>query len=389
MPESSRIKILAVTPYFPVSATSYKGNSALHTLRWLKRSAEVEVICPITRYPKWLAPNAYHDVPDLTYQHPEFPTTYFEYPALPVLTRPINGFVCAHYLLPYVRAAKADVILNYWLYPEGFSAVRAGHKLGIPVVVGAIGSDVRTRTDRWTIHFVRETMKQADAVITVSEDLRQLAIGMGAPPEKTTSILNGCDTSVFFPGDRDEARCAVGFEGDGELILYAGNLIASKGLGELMDAFLGLLATRPQARLAIIGQGEYGETIKSRAALAGAQDRVLLLGRRKADGVAVWMRAADVFCLPSYSEGCPNVVVEALSTGLPVVATRVGGIPELVDARVGILIPPRDAAALAEALDTALGRAWDRNQIASACRRSWEEVADKTFAVCRGVLRHG
>ena len=387
--EVSRIKIAAVTPYFPTSSTSYKGNSALHTLRWLKRRADVEVICPITAYPKWLAPDAYKDVPDLTYKHPEFKTTYFQYPAIPVVTRPINGFVCAHYLLPYVRAAKPDVILNYWLYPEGYSAVRVGRTLGIPVVVGAIGSDIRTRTDRWTIHFVREAMKNAAAVVTVSEELRQRAIGMGVPSEKITSIRNGCDTSVFFPGDRDEARREVGFAGDAELILYAGNLIESKGLGELMEAFVGVLASRPRAVLAIAGQGEFGEVLTSRAAAAGARDRVLMLGRQKAEGVASWMRASDVFCLPSYSEGCPNVVVEALSCGRPVVATSVGGVPELVDERGGILVAPRGAAQVREALDAALGRQWDRDRIAAACRRSWEEVADKTFAVCRSVLHHG
>jgi len=382
------MKILAVTPYFPVSSTSYKGNSALHTLRWLKRRAEVDVICPVTRYPRWLAPNAYRDLPDLAYKHPEFPTVYFGYPAIPVISRPVNGFICAHYLLPYVRSAGADVILNYWLYPEGYAAVRVGRKLGIPVVAGAIGSDLRTRTDRWTIHFVRETLRRADAVITVSEDLRQLAMAMGAAPGKTTGILNGCDTSVFFPGDRDTARREAGFEGDAELILYAGNLIPSKGLGELIDAFTGIAAARPRAVLAIIGQGEYGDVLKTRAATAGLEERVLLLGRRKAEDVASWMRAADVFCLPSYSEGCPNVVVEALACGRPVVATHVGGIPELIDERVGILVPPRDAAALGEALESALTRVWDRDRIAAA-RRSWEEVADKTFEVCRSVLRHG
>jgi teichuronic acid biosynthesis glycosyltransferase TuaC len=388
MATSSRIRIAAVTPYFPVSATSYKGNSAVHTLRWLQRRAEVEVICPVTAYPRWLTPDAYQDVPDLAYKHPEFRTTYFEYPAIPVLTRPVNGFVCAHYLMPYVRAARPDVILNYWLYPEGYSAVRVGRKLGIPVVAGAIGSDIRARTDRWSIHFVRQTMRQAAAVITVSQELRQSAIAMGIPPEKITAIQNGCDTSVFHPGDRDEARREAGFEPRGELILYAGNLLASKGLGELMEAFIEIAASRPGLVLAIVGQGEYGEVLKSRAAAAGVEDRVLMLGRRKADGVASWMRAADVFCLPSYSEGCPNVVVEALACGRPVVATRVGGTPELVDERSGILVPPRDAAQLRKALEEALGRRWDREQIAREHRRGWELVADKTFEVCRGVIDH-
>src|ERR1700676_3313018 len=146
-----RIRIAAVTPYFPVSGTSHKGHSAFHTLRFLKRHADIEVICPIAKYPRWLAPDAYKDPPDLTYQPPELKTTYFQYPALPLVTRPINGFTCAHYLLPYVRAVKPDLILNYWLYPEGYSAVRVGRTLGIPVIVGAIGSDIRRLNDPFTV----------------------------------------------------------------------------------------------------------------------------------------------------------------------------------------------------------------------------------------------
>ena len=99
------------------------------------------------------------------------------------------------------------------------------------------------------------------------------------------------------------------------------------------------------------------------------------------------MRAADVFCLPSYSEGCPNVVVEALACGRPVVATKVGGIPELVRDGCGILIAPRDAAELRGALDQALSARWDREEIARTSARSWASVAAETMAVCRSVCK--
>jgi len=382
------MRIAVVTPYFPVSATSHKGHSAFHTLRFLKHRAEIQVICPITAYPKWLTPDPTKDPPDLSYKPSELSTTYFQYPAIPFITRPLNGLTCAHFLLPYVRSARPDIILNYWLYPEGYSAVRVGRTLGVPVIVGAIGSDIRRRNDPFTRHFVRKTMLDAARVITVSEELRQRAIAMGVPGIKIHTILNGSDGSIFHPGDRGEARRKAGCEGTDELILYAGNVIESKGMGELIAAFIELAATRPRARLAIIGNGAYADIVTSRAGAAGVRDRVLMPGRRKSAEVAEWMRAADIFCLPSYSEGCPNVLVEALACGRPIVATNVGGIPELVDGRSGILVPPRDAAKLREALDAALSRAWDSEGIAATYRRGWEEVADKTYEVCRGVLGH-
>jgi glycosyltransferase involved in cell wall biosynthesis len=280
---------------------------------------------------------------------------------------------------------RPDLILNYWLYPDGYAAVRVARELGVPVIVGAIGSDIRTRNDPFTLRRVRETMIGADAVITVSEELRQQAIAQGVPAEKITAILNGCDTNIFYPGDRGNARKQVGVDAVDELIVYAGNLLATKGLGELMEAFVVLAKSRPKARLALVGQGPYRDALGKRIAMAGLETRVVLPGRCDAAGIAQWMRAADVFCLPSYSEGCPNVVVEALACGRPIVATNVGGIPELVKEASGFLIPPHDAAALRGALDKALARAWDGAEIARTSTRSWEAVANETLAVCRRV----
>ena len=174
------MRITVVTPYFPTSARSYGGRSAYETLRLLKRWADIQVVCPLTAYPnlKWLTPRNY-DPPDLTYQPRDLTTTYFRYPAIPVVTRPVNGLICEEYLLPYVRDSRPDLILNYWLYPEGYSAVRVGRTLGVPVIVGAIGSDIRRLGDAYIRHLVRKTLAEAAGVITVSEELRQRAIAMG------------------------------------------------------------------------------------------------------------------------------------------------------------------------------------------------------------------
>ena len=380
------MRITVVTSYFPTSARPYGGNSAFQTLLRMKPYASIEVVSPQEHYPDipFLRPSRYEPA-DLNWQPPEFPTTYVSYPAIPILTRPFNGAVCAKILLPHVRMTRPDLILNYWLYPDGYAAVRIGRELGVPVIVGAIGSDLRRRNDPITVRRVQQTMLDADAVITVSEELRQQAIAQGVSADKVTAILNGCDTSVFQPGDRAAARAQVACDASDELIVYAGNLLVTKGLGELMDAFVELAKSRPRLRLAVVGQGPYKETLASRAAAAGMENRVTLPGRCDAAGIARWMRAADVFCLPSYSEGCPNVVVEALACGRPIVATTVGGIPELVKEASGLLVPPRDSAALWGALDQALSTSWDSAEIARTSTRSWETVAAETLAVCRRV----
>jgi len=110
-----------------------------------------------------------------------------------------------------------------------------------------------------------------------------------------------------------------------------------------------------------------------------------LRGNVAPERVADWMRVADVLVLPSYSEGYPNVLVEALACGCPIVATHVGGIAEIVAFDTGILIPPRDSEALAKAVISALSRAWDRKAF-EKWNRSWDTVADETLQACGTAL---
>jgi teichuronic acid biosynthesis glycosyltransferase TuaC len=111
----------------------------------------------------------------------------------------------------------------------------------------------------------------------------------------------------------------------------------------------------------------------------GLMGRVSLLGRRDPADVARWLCASDLLCLPSHSEGCPNVVIEALCCGRPVVASAVGGIPEVVDRTCGILVPPKQPDALAAALEECLATNWNERQIAERYERTWDDVAQDTL----------
>lgn len=380
---SKRLKITVVTSYFPISEATYRGHSAFHTLLYLKDMADVNVICPLAAYPHFGGARLRfsHDR-DYTHHPKQFPTTYVGYPAIPGLTRPINGWVCERILLPLLRASQPDVVLNYWLYPDGFGAVQAGRKLGVPVIVGSIGSDLRCIADPVTRHFVRRTLAESAGVITVSEELRQQALAFGIDPGKVTAILNGCDTSIFFNGDRAEARASLGVPAQEEIVLFVGSMLESKGLPELIAAFAAMAATRPGVRLVMIGEGPYAAIAERDTVRLRLQGRISVLGAKSSVDVGRWMRACDIFCLPSRSEGCPNVVVEALCSGRPVVASDIGGIPELVDASCGILTPPGDSGRLRTALETALTQRWDTDAIAARLKRGWQDVAADTYAVC-------
>src|ERR1700676_336577 len=194
-----KLKVTIVTPIFPIPAQPYRGHSEYQILLALSKHADVNVVCPFPRYPAWFRPKFDHRKPDLSYSPPGVSTRYFEYPALPGLTRSINGLVCAKYLEKYFRESKPDVACNFWLYPEGYATVQVARKFGIPSIVCSIGSDLNCIPDPVSRWLTREAMNQATFVMTKGEYLRQRAIGMGINARKVWNVLNGCDPSVFYP----------------------------------------------------------------------------------------------------------------------------------------------------------------------------------------------
>jgi teichuronic acid biosynthesis glycosyltransferase TuaC len=382
-----RLKVTVVTPIFPIPAQPYRGHAEYEIVLALSKRADVNVICPFPRYPKWFRPNYDHRSPDLSFSPPGVKARYFEYPALPGVTRSINGMICARYLEPYIRECSPDIACNFWLYPAGYATVAVARKLGIPAVVGSIGSDLNRFVDPASRWLTRLAMKRATFVVTKSEHLRQRAIQMGISPSKVRTIRNGCNPIIFHLGDRSAARAQLSVDEKTELVLFVGRLDTAKGIEELLEAFASLASRRPNLRLAFVGDGPGGTHLRNKAKLLALEDRITLNGPSSSHDVARWLAAANVLALPSYNEGYPNVIIEALSCGRPVIATNVGGILELVNENSGILISPRDSRALASAIDNAMDRKWDEHSIAEQFRRGWDEAADELLRVCELALQ--
>lgn len=356
------------------------------TLRELSALATVRVLSPVAIYPRWAQPRSYvFRAPDTEAVAPGCDVRFVTYPALPGLSRPFNGSACARALAAPVAAFGPDVILSYWLYPDAYGAMVAAKRAGVPLVAGARGSDIRVRDtiSRW---LTRRVVRHADRLLCVSRDLGRLAVTeYGAREDRVHVIPNGCDASIFHPADRAEARAALGIDASAELVVYVGRLVPEKGLRELLSATGQLRATRPNLELAIVGDGPMRDEL--RAAQASSAFRLHLPGAAAPGDVARWMVASDVVTLPSYSEGHPNVLVEALACGRPVVSTPVGGIPEVVDDTCGVLVPPRDAPRLAGGLDEALTKTWNSAALAARFSRDWTRVAAETLEVCAASRR--
>jgi len=386
--KTRQLRIAVVTPVFPTSAEPYRGNYNYSIVRSLQRHAEIEVSVPVAVAPQWrlLRPRStrYNTV-DVTYSPGDVNVKYLPYRSIPVLTRPINGLTVAARLKERVGRFRPDVILSYWIYPEGYGALRVAGALGVPLVLGALGSDIKLLSDPITNHLVIHTLTRASMVITVSEDMRQVALANGAMAQRVRTIVNGCDVKTFYPQDRDAARQRLGLPRDIELVVFVGWLSPTKGVRELMDAVLLARAKRPRLTLACIGDGGLAEEIRAAEVATGGAIR--LIGRKMGPQIAEWLAAANCLSLPSHSEGYPNVVVEALACGRPVVATRVGGIPEIVRSHSGILVAPENPRELAAGLLEALDRRWDPARIAAEQSRSWDDVADETYEVCEAAVR--
>jgi len=384
------IRIAVVSPFFPNSAEPYGGSPIYQTVLALQRVADVEVFCPRITYPQWrvLQPRRWHyRREDSEYAPPGVRVQYIRYPALPVVSRFLNNWICARWLKPYLQKAAPDVILAYCLYPEGYVTQLTGEQLGIPVVLGARGSDLLQIPSAGVRDKIADALRRASFVLLVSEDMRQHALKLGARPEFARTVNNGCDSSVFRLGDRGEARSALEIRPDAEVILFVGRLTPIKGVRELLEALARIVPDHPRLELACIGDDWMDGELQQRAARPDLAGHVRFLGILKPPEVASWLAASNLLCLPSYSEGCPNVVIESLSCGRPVVATQVGGTPELVDPTCSILVPPRNVEALAGALVKALQQPWDAAAIAARFGRSWNEVAAETLEVCSSVVK--
>lgn len=280
--------------------------------------------------------------------------------------------------LPWLKAARPSCLLVCFAYPDAVAGVALSRALGVPLLIKAHGSDLNVHAAH-PLHAaqLRWAARHASAVICVSEALERRARELGVPADKLVVVHNGVDLARFAPMPKRDARIATGLPEDRRLILFVGNVIKTKGVHELWHAFARLAAQDIELELVVVGDGPELAWLQRQAKSAVLAHRTRLVGRVAHDELGAWFNAADVVCLPSYREGIPNVLLEATACGVPIVATRVGGIPELVTQATGELVEAGDAAALEAGLRSALGRTWDRAAIAGhAARFAWESNID-------------
>jgi teichuronic acid biosynthesis glycosyltransferase TuaC len=279
-------------------------------------------------------------------------------------------------------------------YPEGVVAALLARSFRCPFTVTLRGSEPVFAGYRYRRRVIQWALRRADAVIAVSEPLRDFAISLGVDPSRVHTIPNGIDRNLFFPRDRSACRTKFGIASSDQVIACAGELIEAKGHHLVVRAVDTLVREGRNIQLFIAGGISRGgapfeKQIRRIIADLGLESRVRLLGWTPSDTLAELMSAADVFCLASFTEGWPNVVNEALACGAPVVASNVGAVPDMIPAPdYGSIVPPKNQLALTGTLRGALSRSWDRPAIASwGQSRPWDQVASEVISAFIGVHR--
>jgi glycosyltransferase involved in cell wall biosynthesis len=389
------MRVLAITKIFPNAAEPLSAPFNRQQFAALRAHCDVEVMATIPWFPgagllaRWSSAGRLVTVPareciaGLDVRHPR---TLFLPRIGHVAWGPLYAASIAPAMVRYRR--RIDVVLGSWAYPDGFAAVIAARMLGVPAVVKLHGSDINVITKLpGARRLAAWALPHAARVVAVSRPLADEVIALGVARERVAIVMNGVDRELFRPRDRAAARAELGLPA-GPLVLYVGNLKPEKGVLDLLAAWQLVSRRSPAARLALAGGGPLRGQLDARAADLPS---IHVVGAQPLDRIPVWMAAADVLCLPSHVEGTPNVVLEALASGRRVVATTVGGIPDLVPSReLGVLVSPRAPAALADALVHASREPYDQDAVAQlGARGGWAASAAQLHAVLEQARGYG
>ena len=385
------MRVLVLSHVYPQPKRPSFGLFVHRRVEHLRRHAEIEVVAPLPtfplgtlagRTPRRCVPRC-RDDDGLRIHHPSVPS-------IPAVGRSIDALAWAASLVAVLRRVRRsfpfDLIDAHFGYPEGAAAALLGRWFHCPVVITLRGNELVTCCSPALRRQLAHALPRA-RVIAVSRELAALAGELGAP--SVDVIANGVDRDRFRPGDRDTARRELGLPRERPCIVVPGAFVPLKEQERIIQA-LPLLRAGGHGRSLCIFVGQHGgahdrrEFLRRCAASLGVADSVRFAVDRPPDEMPAWLRSADVVASAAIREGSPNALIEALACGRPVVATAVGGVPDLVvPGRDGLLLPPAASPeAWATALADALARAWDTAAIAArAHARSWARVADEVAQV--------
>jgi glycosyltransferase involved in cell wall biosynthesis len=392
------MRLLFLSNLFPDTTQPWRGLdnvTLLHAMRAQRPDADIRVICLRPGHGGWtnracgLKPRPGDEI---------FSPLYGWAPYLPKfggMNDRLFALAAARALKRLPKGWRPDRVLVPWLFPDASGVARVVELDGIPMVSVAQGSDVHRYLDMPMRRRAILRLARRATVITRSEDLRGRLIRAGADGGFVQTVYNGVDTQVFKPGDKQAARQALKLPADGRLLLFVGNFLPVKGLDLLVKATaLASASLQERLQLVMIGSGPLQQELGDLARHSGLkEDALIWAGRRNPQEVSDYMRACDAVCLSSHNEGVPNVLLEALASGRPLVTTNVGGIGEILrPSPLGesTLVTGREPEVYANVLCSTLRHPTDEAALNHYAQKfEWQVCADSYWQLCDDVGRRG
>ena len=395
------MKILTVTTFFPNPTEPHRTIFVKNLVMAMREYCAVIVVAPVSFFPpisklrNWftkekIPTREFYD--GLEVLHPRFL-------AIPKA----NWWLGLGYFLGIVRQIyrlkqqhDACVIHVHCAFPDAVGVALVARVLRLPYIVTAHGSDINVYANRQLLGpQIRWALCGASGVIAVSRELSEkiLKLTNGKIKHLVCIPCAGFQPDMFYVRNSADCRATLGLSNETKVVVFVGNLVAIKSVETLIDAWAALAAggeITERDLLVIVGDGPSRADLNQRVQSVGLTQCVRFTGTIPQSDVSNWIAASNVLCLPSRNEGTPNVVVEALASGVPVVATRVGGVPDLVrDGENGYLVNPGLPLMLANALGEALTRTWNKLEIQdSVSHLTWRELANRNCEFLESVAHN-
>ncbi|MCK5160614.1 MAG: glycosyltransferase family 4 protein [Candidatus Aureabacteria bacterium] len=362
------MKVLVLSHLFPHSLDPSKNVFIEEQVKFLSKKVETKVISPIPYFPPLKIFKSWYRLRgvekfEIRNGIEIFRPRYLIFP---------RGFLYAISGLSYFLAViglilrirrKYDfqVIHAHFAYPDGFAGVLIAKLLKKKIIVTLHGPDVSLRMkNRFLRKLILYALKRCDKIISVSNQLKAELVKYGVDDSRITIIHNGVDMDIFRPLGKEDLFNKLDVSSGKKRILYVGYIIKAKGVPDLLSAMEIVRKEFPDAELVLIG-GATGTAwekecreIKSSVTQNDLKEAVRFIGKVNNEKIPFWMNIGDVLVLPSLFESFGVVLIEALSCGTPVISTYCGGPEDIINEKVGILVPVRDVRKLAEAIKSVL-----------------------------------
>lgn len=353
-------KMLIITNLYPLPWQPTRATFNFQQFSLLAEQMDVYILIPVA-FPDWVKHRHLIDrhnerlkvVPYLYF--PKFGRRFY-----PALMHWSLHVLAGHWL----KKLKPTKILASWAYPDGVAAHSIAKSLKADFYLKVHGSDINMHASfPERAKQIVAMANQANGIISVSQDLSDKMVALGINKSLINVIYNGVNLDKFAPREQSITD---------EYIVFIGNLKKEKGVVELLDAFNAIHQKYPSLKLKYVGNGEMLAHLKSLTVSYSIQNKVDFAGVKAHDLLPTILGQAKLLALPSYNEGVPNVVLESMACGVPVVATSVGGIPEVVPKDCGYLATDITSECIAKNIEKALNTEWDRNTIrAQAEKFTW------------------